>query len=235
MTKQKESFEKWYGDGNNDPLPTDYEILGKRYLWMGWQAAQADQADEIKRLNAGWNEANILNIQLQLDNMKLREALSAMLTFFGMDEDENNLEIFKLANKALSTTSQPESQPESQPAWQGFESPWESKIPTTEDYLAFQKPLSDEEIFKLNEFIDEDAFNFISEIINPTEITPDNFIFQIISNSLNGLDVDKLDYLCRDSFYFGAGIPYDLSRIISHVKVINNNICFPKNKIKEDR
>jgi HD superfamily phosphohydrolase len=86
----------------------------------------------------------------------------------------------------------------------------------------------DEEIFKLNEFIDEDAFKFISEIINPTEITPDNFIFQIISNSLNGLDVDKLDYLCRDSFYFGAGIPYDLSRIISHIKVINNNICFPE-------
>ena len=43
--------------------------------------------------------------QLKLNNEKLREALSAMLTFFGMDEDENNLEIFKLAKKALGETN----------------------------------------------------------------------------------------------------------------------------------
>jgi HD superfamily phosphohydrolase len=90
-----------------------------------------------------------------------------------------------------------------------------------------------DEIYKLKEFIDTDAFNFIAEIINPNESTPKNFIFQIISNSLNGLDVDKLDYLCRDSFYFGAGIPFDLQRIIAHAQVINDNICFPE-KISYD-
>jgi HD superfamily phosphohydrolase len=91
----------------------------------------------------------------------------------------------------------------------------------------------DDEIYKLNEFINEEAFNFIAEIINPNEFTPKNFIFQIISNSLNGLDVDKLDYLYRDSFYFGAGIPFDLQRIISHAQVIDGNICFPE-KISYD-
>jgi len=80
----------------------------------------------------------------------------------------------------------------------------------------------------LHDFIDGDAFEFISELINPNNKTPKNFIFQIISNSINGLDVDKLDYLCRDSFYLGSGTPYDLSRIISHVQVINKNICFPE-------
>ena len=84
------------------------------------------------------------------------------------------------------------------------------------------------EIYKLSEFIDEDAYNFISELINPNESSPTNFIFQIISNTLNGLDVDKLDYLYRDSFYLGAGIPFDLKRIVTHARVINNNICFPE-------
>lgn len=87
--------------------------------------------------------------------------------------------------------------------------------------------LLDEE-YLLSEFIDGDAFEFISELINPNSNTPKNFIFQIISNSLNGLDVDKLDYLYRDSFYLGSGTPYDLSRVISHVQVINKNICFPE-------
>lgn len=87
--------------------------------------------------------------------------------------------------------------------------------------------LLDEEYY-IREFIDNEAFLFISELINPNPDTPKNFIFQIISNSLNGLDVDKLDYLYRDSFYLGSGNPYDLSRVISHVQVINKNICFPE-------
>ncbi len=87
--------------------------------------------------------------------------------------------------------------------------------------------------YYLHDFINEDAFEFIAELINPTNDTPNNFVFQIISNSLNGLDVDKLDYLYRDSFYLGTGNPYDLSRVISHVQVINKNICFPE-KISYD-
>ena len=87
--------------------------------------------------------------------------------------------------------------------------------------------------FYMHDFINEDAFKFISELINPNSLTPNNFVFQIISNSLNGLDVDKLDYMYRDSFYLGTGNPYDLSRVISHIQVINKNICFPE-KISYD-
>lgn len=86
----------------------------------------------------------------------------------------------------------------------------------------------DGEIFRLSEFINEDAYNFIAELINPNSETPTNFIFQIISNNLNGLDVDKLDYLCRDSFYLGLNTPFQLSRIIDNVKVLDSNICFPE-------
>jgi HD superfamily phosphohydrolase len=99
--------------------------------------------------------------------------------------------------------------------------------------ILFKKIISDtqiklnEQIYKLEDFIDEPAYKFISELINPNEFTPKNFIFQIISNSLNGLDVDKLDYLYRDSFYLDAGVPFDLDRIITHAQVIGGNICFP--------
>ena len=105
--------------------------------------------------------------------------------------------------------------------------------------MLFKEIITDRKInfgddeFYMHDFINNDAFEFVSELINPNPSTPNNFIFQIISNSLNGLDVDKLDYLYRDSFYLGTGNPYDLSRVISHVQVINKNICFPE-KISYD-
>jgi HD superfamily phosphohydrolase len=80
----------------------------------------------------------------------------------------------------------------------------------------------------LTSFIDDNAFNFIAELINPTNETPNNFIFQIVSNNINGLDVDKLDYICRDSFYLGLNASFQFTRIINNVKVINDNICFPE-------
>lgn len=100
--------------------------------------------------------------------------------------------------------------------------------------LLFKEIITDEKIkfgdeeYSLTDFIDNDAFEFISELIEPNESTPTNFIFQIISNSLNGLDVDKLDYLYRDSFYLGTSNPYDLTEVISNVRVYNSNICFPE-------
>lgn len=105
--------------------------------------------------------------------------------------------------------------------------------------MLFKEIITDRKIkfgdneFLMQDFINEDAFNFIAELIEPTTSTPNNFISQIVSNSLNGLDVDKLDYLYRDSFYLGIGNPYDLQRVISHVQVINSNICFPE-KISYD-
>lgn len=92
-----------------------------------------------------------------------------------------------------------------------------------------KKIILNQEQFLMSDIINDDALQFISELINPSEFSPKhNFIFQIISNTLNGLDVDKLDYLYRDCFYLGFGTPYDLSRIISYIQVINKNICFPE-------
>lgn len=82
----------------------------------------------------------------------------------------------------------------------------------------------------ISDFIDDESFNFIAELINPTTQSPTNYIYQIVSNSVNGLDVDKLDYLKRDSYYLGVDIPFKLNDILSHVKIINGNICYPREK-----
>jgi HD superfamily phosphohydrolase len=80
--------------------------------------------------------------------------------------------------------------------------------------------------YKVSDYLDLSCYEFISSLIHPSTFadTPKNFIYQIISNHLNDLDVDKLDYLCRDSYYLlGLANPYDLSRIIDHVKIIDGN------------
>lgn len=94
------------------------------------------------------------------------------------------------------------------------------------DYISFH----DGKIYNLSEFITPDALEFVSLLIHPDsdENYNNNFLFQIISNSMNGLDVDKLDYMYRDSYYLGLGKPqYDLSRIFCNAKIIDGNICHP--------
>merc|ERR1719320_159845 len=53
------------------------------------------------------------------------------------------------------------------------------------------------------------------------------WIFKILSGPI---DVDKLDYLCRDGFYsgfeYGSSLSYNLQRILAHVRVINNQLAF---------
>jgi HD superfamily phosphohydrolase len=85
--------------------------------------------------------------------------------------------------------------------------------------------------YKVSDYINLDAYKFISTLIHPSsypDIPKKNFIYQIVSNSLNDLDVDKLDYLCRDSYYLGTGEPFSVCSIIEHIKIMNKNIVFPE-------
>jgi len=56
------------------------------------------------------------------------------------------------------------------------------------------------------------------------------WIFQIISNPINSIDVDKFDYLIRDTKAVGLKFSFDYSRIIEEARVINvnnkQNICY---------
>lgn len=52
------------------------------------------------------------------------------------------------------------------------------------------------------------------------------WIFEIVANSRFQLDVDKLDYLVRDSYYTGSTSNLQINRIFSFARIINDHICF---------
>jgi len=79
----------------------------------------------------------------------------------------------------------------------------------------------------LKQNINANDIHFIQSLINPNT-SNSGFIYQIVSNSLNGLDVDKYDYLSRDIKLLGKDMHFDYLRLISEIQIIDNNICYPK-------
>lgn len=89
--------------------------------------------------------------------------------------------------------------------------------------------------YKLN--ITKDEIEMIIQLIHPKEKWIDGFIwcdenigtwiFQIVANPINGLDVDKFDYLVRDSMSCGFNVKFDCDRIIKMSKIIENQLVYP--------
>ncbi|KAJ8076162.1 hypothetical protein PM082_022147 [Marasmius tenuissimus] len=52
------------------------------------------------------------------------------------------------------------------------------------------------------------------------------FLFDIVANKRNGLDVDKFDYIVRDSHMVGHKVNLDIQRIIGSARVIEDEICY---------
>ncbi|KAH3743158.1 Deoxynucleoside triphosphate triphosphohydrolase SAMHD1 [Pelomyxa schiedti] len=55
---------------------------------------------------------------------------------------------------------------------------------------------------------------------------PRAWMFDIVHNSRNSVDVDKFDYLGRDAHMLGIKSSYDCSRLITYSRVINNEVCY---------
>lgn len=88
---------------------------------------------------------------------------------------------------------------------------------------------------KYNVGLNKDQLKVIGDLINPKEAEYSKWkskyqigkwIFQIVSNPLNSIDVDKFDYLVRDTQAVGLKISFEYSRIIEDAKVIDNKICY---------
>ena len=91
-----------------------------------------------------------------------------------------------------------------------------------------------EHILKNTTFIDFKLsgydIDFIKDLIEPSN-EHSNYLYQIVSNNINGIDVDKMDYIQRDIYNIGLKYSYDYDRILDDSKIINNNICYSE-KIK---
>jgi HD superfamily phosphohydrolase len=79
----------------------------------------------------------------------------------------------------------------------------------------------------LSAHVTPDDIKFIQSLIDPPKDCI-GFIYQIVSNNLNGLDVDKYDYINRDSLHTGIKNGFDHSRLVDSVQVIDDRIVYPE-------
>ncbi|OUM59807.1 hypothetical protein PIROE2DRAFT_14576 [Piromyces sp. E2] len=76
----------------------------------------------------------------------------------------------------------------------------------------------------------------VSEINKHSDTFNDNipsYVFEIVSNHYNGIDVDRFDYIIRDSYYTGVCTSFNLQRILQVVELRNDHmhktvICYGK-------
>ncbi len=72
---------------------------------------------------------------------------------------------------------------------------------------------------------------FMKNVIDPEHCKDDHkYLYQIISN-VNGIDVDRFDYITRDIKMIGLNYGVEYERIMNHSKIINNEIVYSE-KVK---
>ncbi|CAI9733954.1 Hypothetical predicted protein [Octopus vulgaris] len=86
---------------------------------------------------------------------------------------------------------------------------------------------------KLGDKSDENIC-FIKSLITgkPGDLKKPNFFYQIVNNADYNIDVDKWDYLARDSHLLGIGTSFDHERMLKMSKVIDGKICYRDKTLK---
>ncbi|KAI8369175.1 hypothetical protein EDC96DRAFT_607057 [Choanephora cucurbitarum] len=73
--------------------------------------------------------------------------------------------------------------------------------------------------------------NFVKDLIagearSQSKYEDRKFLFDIVANKKNSVDVDKFDYIERDTYNMGLRSSYDAKRLLVYSRVINNEICY---------
>ncbi|XP_036386415.1 deoxynucleoside triphosphate triphosphohydrolase SAMHD1-like [Megalops cyprinoides] len=105
------------------------------------------------------------------------------------------------------------------------------------DYLIKHKPSEGkktiEDVMREDYGFKDEDFTFIKEMIQPFESMgcgrngwpfkgrgeKKAYLYDIVSNKINGIDVDKMDYFARDSYYLGMRSSFDHERFIMFARV----------------
>lgn len=73
----------------------------------------------------------------------------------------------------------------------------------------------------------ESEVDFVQRLIVPGK-EDNTWIFQIIANGVNEIDVDKIDYIQRDGFHLDLCYAGKYSRILLQGRVIDDQLCYPE-------
>ncbi|KDP26575.1 hypothetical protein JCGZ_17733 [Jatropha curcas] len=65
-----------------------------------------------------------------------------------------------------------------------------------------------------------------SEHTSQTTTNEKRFLYDIVANGRNGIDVDKFDYIVRDSRACGLGCSFQFERLMDTMHVIGDEICY---------
>ncbi|XP_015879229.1 uncharacterized protein LOC107415422 [Ziziphus jujuba] len=68
-----------------------------------------------------------------------------------------------------------------------------------------------------------------SEHALPKASNEKRFLYDIVANGRNGIDVDKFDYIVRDSRACGLGCNFEFQRLMQTMRVLGDEICYRDN------
>lgn len=96
--------------------------------------------------------------------------------------------------------------------------------------ILLQKIIKEHPILK--DIIPDDHINFMKNIICPKK-EHTTFLYQVVSNTITGIDVDKFDYLVRDSYSINIKISFDYIRLLNKISIVDGKICYPLQSIND--
>ncbi|PSS35214.1 Deoxynucleoside triphosphate triphosphohydrolase [Actinidia chinensis var. chinensis] len=65
-----------------------------------------------------------------------------------------------------------------------------------------------------------------SEFASPKRTKEKHFLYDIVANGRNGIDVDKFDYIVRDCRACGLGCSFQFQRLMETMRVLGDEICY---------
>ena len=88
---------------------------------------------------------------------------------------------------------------------------------------------------ELRQIISEEDEHLINNLIkDKRDSKSQEWIYEIVSNSRNGIDVDKFDYLTRDTSKTGMNMnSFNHEKVMKGARVIDDKICYPEKDITE--
>ena len=90
---------------------------------------------------------------------------------------------------------------------------------------------------KYNISLSAEEIKMIIKMVEPDETIKNNYLYQIVANKVCSVDVDKIDYIERDSYHLGIRTMTDYQRLITMARVVecdgNFQLAWPE-KLQHD-